>query len=90
MDEVLAPGCAEEARVHEREGVQTDVTTILMTRTGASACLLAGTGFQGRAASANRRLALLQGRTAPVVGITTSAGVGVALDDLNPIPRGTP
>lgn len=72
--------------------MQTDVTTILMTRTGASACLLAGTGtpFQGRAASANRRRALLQGRTAPVVGILTSAGVGVALDDLNPIPRGTP
>ena len=71
--------------------MQTDVTTILMTRTGASACLLAGTGtpFQGRAASANRRRALLQGRTAPVVGFLTSAGAGVALDDLDPIPRGT-
>ena len=71
--------------------MQTDVTTILMTRTGGSACLLAGTGtpFQGRVASANRRRAQLQGRTAPVVGFLTSAGTGVALDDLDPIPRGT-
>ena len=71
--------------------MQTDVTMILMTRTGASACLLAGTGTpaQGRTPSANRRRALRQGRTAPVVGFLTSAGTGTALDDLDPIPRGT-
>lgn len=91
MVEVLALGCAEEARARPWEEVQVEMmigNTRDFVSFGVPARLLVATGaaFKGRAVSIDRQTVGLQGRTALSAGLRNPAGVVLGA---TPIPRGT-